>query len=72
VTMWDSYLKNKNTKKKQFLASANMWGGTGTFKNKNTKKKQFLASVNMWGGTGTFKNKNTKKIFLTDMNVWDR
>jgi hypothetical protein len=25
VTMWDSYLKNKNTKKKQFLlASANM------------------------------------------------
>jgi hypothetical protein len=33
--------------KKQFLASVNMWGGTGTFKNKNTKKI-FLTGVNMW------------------------
>jgi hypothetical protein len=39
VTMWDSYLKNKNTKKKQFLASANMWGGTGTFKKIRISRK---------------------------------
>jgi hypothetical protein len=45
--VWDSYLKNKNAKKKQFLASVNMWGGTGTLKNKNTKKI-FLTGVNMW------------------------